>query len=325
MRKILSVLALFTFVCASKIYAEPLYEYGGKKYTKEGLPPNLKQAVYEVDVQLYKHLKGMFESNAVRQYIEDEAKRAKVSFETMEAKLIKEKPVSDADAKKWFEENQHLIGGRQFDTIKEDIKRVLKMKQKEFAQKELLALAEKKGGFKLLLKEPKAPQVSIATNGFPSKGQKNGKVQIIEFADYKCPHCKHAAEALKDLMKKYSSKVELVFIDFPIDRSGISTLIAEGAVCADEQKKYWDYHYLAFDKQAELSKESPEAFAKELKLDLAGFKKCMASSKPKARVEDAKKEGERIGVNGTPAIFINGRRHFGYDLADMEKTLKTLL
>jgi protein-disulfide isomerase len=101
--------------------------------------------------------------------------------------------------------------------------------------------------------------------------------------------------------------------------------VAHGAVCADEQGKYWPYHDKAYAAQRELSQESPLKLARELKLDEAKFQACMASSKPKDRVNQDRAEGERLGISGTPAIFINGRRIRSYEVDDLKKAITQAL
>jgi protein-disulfide isomerase len=65
-------------------------------------------------------------------------------------------------------------------------------------------------------------------------------VTIVEFADYQCPHCKIAAESLKKVTEKFKGKVRLVFMDYPINPSGISRAVAEASHCALEQGKFWE-------------------------------------------------------------------------------------
>ena len=69
------------------------------------------------------------------------------------------------------------------------------------------------------------------------------------------------------------------------------------------------------------------ALAKELKLEEKAFDACMKSGKAAALVEKSKQEAERLGVSGTPAIYVNGKRqlvaHTEADMITMiEKALK---
>ena len=134
-------------------------------------------------------------------------------------------------------------------------------------------------------------------------------------------------EHLEKIMEKFSKKVQLVFLDFPLQGSrGVSHTVAVGGVCADKQDKFWEYHALAFNGQKSLNSKSPNKFAEQLKLDLKKFESCMKDKSSTEKVELARKEGERIGVQGTPAIYINGRKVMGgIDVKSLERAIKRLL
>ena len=123
---------------------------------------------------------------------------------------------------------------------------------------------KKETSFEFLLKKPIAPVVNINIDGFPMTGNKKSEVTVVEFADYQCPHCKHAYEIMKKLKKDHKDKFKLVFIDFPINRSGISRKVAEGAYCAMQQGKFWEYHGAAFDAQSSLNNDSAKSLAEGL-------------------------------------------------------------
>jgi protein-disulfide isomerase len=189
-----------------------------------------------------------------------------------------------------------------------------------------LEKVKKSKKFTLNLQKPEAPVVDVKFEGFPAKGKDGAKVTIIEFADYQCPHCKVASESFKKVTEKFKDKVKFVYLDFPVNPSGISKVVAEGSHCAEEQGKFWDYHYKAFEGQATLDKDSPTKLAKELKLDEAKFKACLEGTKGKALVEKARSEGERIGVSGTPYLLINGRRYMGaHTVEAITKEIETSL
>jgi protein-disulfide isomerase len=76
---------------------------------------------------------------------------------------------------------------------------------------------------------------------------------------------------------------------------------------AHKQGKFWEMHDKIFADQRGMSPEKYEQYATELGLDIATFKKDLASPEVKARVEGDKKDAASVGVSGTPAFFINGR------------------
>ncbi len=100
--------------------------------------------------------------------------------------------------------------------------------------------------------------------------------------------------------------------------------MAEGGVCAKEQGKYWEYHDLAFSKK-NLADDSHLEVAKELKLDEEKYKACMAGKKPKEIVKIGRDQGEKIGLTGTPTLFVNGKKISGYQEDIVKKAIDSAL
>jgi protein-disulfide isomerase len=82
---------------------------------------------------------------------------------------------------------------------------------------------------------------------------------------------------------------------------------AEAAQCAREQGKFWEYHDKLFANQQALGKDQLKQYAKDLGLNEEAFNACLETGKPKDAIVQDQKEGEALGVSGTPAFFVNGR------------------
>ena len=82
---------------------------------------------------------------------------------------------------------------------------------------------------------------------------------------------------------------------------------ALAADCANEQGKFWEYHDKLFANQKGLEDTNLKQYAVDLGLDATKFNQCLDSAKYKADVQNDAKEGQEVGVTGTPAFFINGR------------------
>jgi protein-disulfide isomerase len=82
-------------------------------------------------------------------------------------------------------------------------------------------------------------------------------------------------------------------------------------MAAHEQGKFWEMHDKLFANQRALDRASLERYAEELKLDMGKFKAAMDSNKYAAQIEADSAEGMRVGANGTPTFFINGRTVVG--------------
>jgi len=162
-------------------------------------------------------------------------------------------------------------------------------------------------------------QRSIDINGAPVKGPKRAAVTIVEFADFRCPHCKQAAAILKDAYKGLSKKVRFVFVPFPLQDHPISVVAAEASLAAQAQGRFWEMHDALFDHQDE--DFSPEVLlkaAKQAGLDLKKFQSDLAAKTFRSKVGRLKDQGVKAGVQGTPALFVNGRPY------EIDPTLFTL-
>lgn len=320
------VIGMSLGVCLSPIaLAQDFFTYKGKVHKVEELPGSVQQMHFDVQAEAFEKTKRVADAAIFEMYVAEEGKKSGKTKAQIEEDFAKVKDPTESEMKAWFEKNKERIP-YPYEQIKEEVKKFLINEKIVEKRTKLLDDLKKKGGFALAAKEPQAPVMTLATEGFPSKGPATAKVHVVEFADYQCPHCKHMAEPMRKVMEKYKGKVKFTFMDYPINPSGISTVVAHGAVCADQQKKYWEYHYLAFEKQSSLSKDSPSAFAKELKLDEAAFKKCLDAPETAAKVAASKAEGEKAGITGTPTVFINGRRtNIAHEEAEIVKAIEKAL
>ncbi len=146
-----------------------------------------------------------------------------------------------------------------------------------------------------------------AANPQMTRGPENAQVTLVEFADYECPYCQKVASDVKKLASDYSGKVSFAFKDFPLPMHARAEKAAEAARCASEQNEFWEFHDELF-RSKELDVDQLKAQARALKLDSGKFDKCLDSGEAAAAVDRDRKEGTRLGINGTPSFFING--HF---------------
>ena len=294
---------------APTLFAENLFTTGKQIYTIESLSPGFQQSIYDAKKQYYDALSQISDGALLENYLKTEAKKEKISVEDLEKKLFAVSPISDAEAKKWYEANQFRLGGRPFEGIKADIHHFLSVEQQQKKREVFIQQIKVQEKFVFALPKPIPPKMEIDTEGFPSKGPANAKISVVEFADYQCPHCQATAEVMKKIMATYVNKVRFVFMDYPLSSHRLATNIAEGAVCADAQGKFWDYHYMAFGNQATLTAESPSTFAKALTLDATKFSTCLQSPATREKVLRSKHKGEELHIEGTPTIYIGGIKH----------------
>jgi protein-disulfide isomerase len=145
----------------------------------------------------------------------------------------------------------------------------------------------------------------------PTLGKSNAKVTIVEFSDLQCPFCKQFADqTFSQIKKEYvdTGKVRVVFRHFPL-RSihPVAYPAALASECAKEQGKFWEYHDETYKNQASLTPDSLKLYAKTIGLNAAKFDSCLDSEKYKNLVSDDETLANGVGVNGTPAFFVNGK------------------
>jgi protein-disulfide isomerase len=154
------------------------------------------------------------------------------------------------------------------------------------------------------------PRAEITYQGAPMRGVANPSVTIIEYADYECPYCQETQPALDKLETEYKGKVAFVFKDTPLPMHSHAEKAAEAAHCAGAQGKYWEYHDLLF-KERQLEVPQLKEAARELKLDAHAFDECLDSNAQAGVVRTQLNEASRLGLQGTPSFFINGRFYSG--------------
>lgn len=158
-------------------------------------------------------------------------------------------------------------------------------------------------------------------------GPADAAITIVEFSDLQCPHCKRSQHILDEELPKSGFKVKRVFKHYPLDIHPWAMPAAIASTCVDKLKpsasaKYRDRF---FDAQETITLETVRAkafdFAKADAVPADAFKKCLDSEDGKKAVEAMRAEGDSIGVSGTPALFVNGRRVRGYGWPEVKAVL----
>ena len=159
---------------------------------------------------------------------------------------------------------------------------------------------------------PSAPVVDIEKliDDDSVKGDPDAPVTIVEFSDFECPFCaRFYTGAYAQIDQEYiqTGKVKLVYRDFPLSFHPNAQKAAEAAECAGEQGKYFEMHDILFERGVTGGSTSYKAFATEIGLDEQEFASCLDSGEMAAEVRQDMADGQRAGVQGTPAFFVNGQ------------------
>lgn len=160
-------------------------------------------------------------------------------------------------------------------------------------------------------------------------GSPNAKVEIIEYADFKCPTCnKFHQNAGKEIRQKYvdSGKVKIVFRNLPFIAPD-SRVAAEGAYCANAQNKFVDYHDLLFnhinneyyskgrisegEEQEVFSKNNLAKMVKTIGIDDVKFSSCLSSGTFSAAVQSDLDQSRKDEATGTPTFVVANQKIVG--------------
>ena len=140
-------------------------------------------------------------------------------------------------------------------------------------------------------------------------------VTLEEFGDFQCSHCAQFAVGVGKRIKEEfvnTGKIRFVFRHFPFIGTE-SFRAAEATECAADQNKFWEYHDIVFENwkgvnEGHFSDDNLKLFASSLQLDRGAFDSCFDSGKYRGKVESDLRLGERMGVEGTPTLFLNGQK-----------------
>ena len=189
----------------------------------------------------------------------------------------------------------------------------------EEGQKDILAKLEKieeaqKNMPKAFQPQPQRPTIDfnqvheLPIGGSAIMGKKDAPVTIVEFSDFQCPYCARLQPTLKQVLDAYPNDGKLVYKDFPLSFHKQATNAAKAARAAGEQGKYWEMHDLIFKDYNTLADDSFKKYAEQLNLDVNRFMTDFQSTKYDVLIQADIALGRKVGVQGTPTLFLNGKR-----------------
>jgi protein-disulfide isomerase len=142
----------------------------------------------------------------------------------------------------------------------------------------------------------------------PSKGPADAPITLVEFSDFECPFCIRFLPTLEQIEQTYGDKVRIVYRQFPLTSIHPNAqLAAEASLCADAQGKFWEMHDAIFEVRGKADSAGLKELAAGLDLDTEAFNACLDTRQFRGQVDADVQAGREAGVNGTPALFINGR------------------
>ena len=258
---------------------------------------------------MYQNRRNMIELLIGDQLIANAAKATGQSVEAfIAADGAKRLPaIAEADVAQFYEQNKDRAQGRTLDQLRGEIKPFLEERRRQQARAMLVEELKGKEGanWKVMLDPPR--YTVPTTKDDPVRGNPAAPITIVEFSDYQCPFCARVNPTLAKIRETYGDRVKIVFKDYPLPNHPQAPKAAEAARCAGEQSKYWEMHDAMFANQRALEVPMLKQTARAIGLNGGAFDSCLDSGKYEATVRTGSELGDKMGVNSTPTLYVNGR------------------
>jgi protein-disulfide isomerase len=180
----------------------------------------------------------------------------------------------------------------------------------------------------------------IDVRGRPTRGNKDAKVVIVNYDDFECPFCSRMhATLFPEIFKEYGDRVLFIYKDYPLEEIhpwSVHAAIDANCLAAQSADAYWDYADYLHANQRAVSAKGRDGENAELdrlailqgqthKLDEPRLQACVKAQDDKA-IRASLKEGDDLGVNATPAMFVNGQKLDGaVPISEVRATLDQAL
>ena len=282
-------------------------KYDGKTLTASDAFKSIQSRVTELEEEIYRTKTQAINGIIEEQLLASESKKQSLSIAQL---LEKETGGEVGDVSNEEVENFLTSKGLSLDDPrirKDDVKDYIKYSRKAAKKQSYVDKLKEQANVKVLIDAPKTPTFAVETEGYPTWGNANAPVTLVEFSDFQCPFCSKALPTLKQIKEAYGpDKVKIVFRDLPLPSHGRAKPAAMAAHCANDQGKFWEFHDRLFENQDALSDEDLKNHAEALELDTEAFASCMETNKHEALVEKSRRDAEAMGISATPSFLVNG-------------------
>lgn len=172
-------------------------------------------------------------------------------------------------------------------------------------------------GLIVAMNKPVTPSKTLSTPADVTStdnaiGPENARVTLIEYSDFQCPACAMYFPVIEKLFAESSTTMRLVYRHFPLPQHANAMIASQVSEAAALQGKFWPMYRLIFDNQTEWenstkAREIFTQYAERIGLNMTSFKKDIDSDIVKNKIQASRDEGIKIGINGTPTFFVNGK------------------
>src|SRR3984957_6852888 len=171
-----------------------------------------------------------------------------------------------------------------------------------------------------------ANQDKLTLKDQPSFGPADAPVTIVELGDFECPDCKMEAPVLrKDMTEAFGGKVRVYFKNFPLESVhpwARAAAIAGRCVVQQGQPAFWKFYDWIYQNQDQITGDNLKAkvltWAGDNAVAALKLGQCIDTKAPEPEVNKSIAEGYALGIQGTPTLFINGRKIGGLMWPDLQ-------
>jgi protein-disulfide isomerase len=280
-----------------------------KQITMGDIENSLRPLIFNVQEQVYALRKQDLELKVNDTLLAQEAQKKGITTNALlDAEVNAKVPrVTDAEAQAFYDQNKDRISG-DFAQVKAQVIQYVQEHKEQEATVAYAAQLRRASTVQTNLTAPESPAFTITTDDEPVKGTAKALVTIVAFSDFECPSCALEHPVLERIVNEFGDRVRLVMRDFPLSQHPNARKAAEAAEAAREQGKYWEYATVLFRNQSALGVDKLRQYATELGLDRAKFDASLDSGKFSEKVQRDLIDGRKLGINGTPTLYINGKR-----------------
>ena len=317
---IISVLGI-----SSVVLAQNAYKVNNKTYTMDDIKKDHTAELYEIKKQEYDFIDKLAQNQYLETYFQELATKEKKSVDQARMDYITKK--TKINPKEEKELMKTLKDHPQFKALsakeqKEQVRSYLTMKQGRQVLEDLIEAAKKAKKIEILIPKPQEPVYDLEvtdkdmvrysqelSSTKPVKCSSDCPITVVEYSEFQCPYCSRTLPVANQLMKEFKGKIRWVVRDFPLDFHDRARPAAIAAHCAAEQGKYWFMYKTLFENQQKLQDADLEGYATSIKgIDVNKWKSCLKDPVIVATIDKNVASGIKVGVNGTPAFYINGKK-----------------
>ncbi len=299
----------------------------GQRISSADIEDALRPLIFSAQEQVYSLRKNEVDLKTNDILLSQEAQKKSVTTDSLLSTEVTAKvpTVTEAQAQVFFNENKERLNG-DFAQLKPQIIQYLQEQEARKAETAFATRLRQAASVQNFLTAPEPPRFDISTDDQPMKGNPAATVTVVEFTDFQCPSCAQTHPVVERLIGEMGDRVKFVVRDFPLSMHAEAFKAAEAAEAAREQGKFWDYITILYRNQSSLQVEKLKEYATALGLDRAKFDAALDGGKFKEKVQRDILDGQKVGVNATPTLFVNGvrtERHYETLKAAIESALKT--